>query len=184
MTNSNAVIDHLFAQACLVPSDINEHVSRMRELGSQCEHITEMGVRTGVSTVAWIAARPKKLVCFDIQRCTQVDRLESVAREIGIDFVFRMENVIQATIEETDLLFIDTLHTYDQLRQELTRHSAKARQYIVLHDTETFRTTGELPGTRGLWPAVEEHLASNPEWGLLERRINNNGLTVLVRVKS
>lgn len=38
--------------------------------------------------------------------------------------------------------------------------------------------------TRGLWPAVEEFLAEHEnEWKLHERYTNNNGLTILKRVK-
>ena len=35
---------------------------------------------------------------------------------------------------------------------------------------------------RGLWPAIVEFLAANPEWVLHERFTNNNGLTVLRKV--
>lgn len=181
MTDSSTEIEELYRQARDQPSDICEHVERMRELGSKCPHITEMGVRTGVSTAAWIAARPKTLVCYDVQRCPEVDLLERVARGIGIGFTFRSQDVLKATIEPTDMLFIDTVHTYEQLRQELALHAGKARKYIVLHDTETFGQVGELPGTRGVWPAVEEFLAAHTEWNICERRINNNGLTVLER---
>jgi hypothetical protein len=51
----------------------------------------------------------------------------------------------------------------------------------VLHDTTTFGDTGEDEGTRGLWPAVEELLATG-EFRLVARHENNNGLTVLERV--
>jgi hypothetical protein len=88
--------------------------------------------------------------------------------------------VLQAEIEETDLLFIDTLHTYDQLREELRRHGGKARRYIVLHDTSTFGEQGEVPDSRGLWPAVQEFLVQGT-FHLKERRTNNNGLTILER---
>jgi hypothetical protein len=174
-------IEEIFRRAKQEPSDICEHIGRMRELGEQCPHITEFGVRTGVSTAAWIAARPKIIVCYDIQRCAEIDALEQAALAIGVAFVFRKQDVLQATIEPTDLLFIDTIHTYDQLRRELALHASKSRKYIVLHDTETFGEVGEVPGTRGLWPAVAEFLAVRSEWTVLERRTNNNGLTVLAR---
>ena len=47
-------------------SDINEHLLAINELASGCEHITEFGVRNVVSTWALLAARPKRLVCYDI----------------------------------------------------------------------------------------------------------------------
>ena len=174
-------IEELFRRAAEQPSDICGHVGRMRALAEQCRHVTEFGVRTGVSTAAWIAARPKILVCYDIQRCAEVDALEKAAVAAGVKFSFHKQDVLHATIDSTDLLFIDTLHTYDQLRQELARHADRARRYVVLHDTETFAETGEVPGTRGLWPAVAEFLADHSEWTVLERWTHNNGLTVLTR---
>ncbi len=176
-----STIDDLYYQARQTRSDIHEHLERMRQLGEGCQHITELGVRTGVSTIAWAAARPKSLVCYDIRRYAEVDPVESAAKAAGVEFMFYELDVLSVTIEPTDLLFIDTLHTYDQLRAELDRHASRARKYVVLHDTTTFGETGELPGTRGLWPAVEEFLAAHPEWTVSERRSNNNGLTILKR---
>jgi hypothetical protein len=63
-----------------------------------------------------------------------------------------------------------------------------------MHDTTTFAFTGEvqaynsniIPPNRqspkGLWPAVEEFLASNPQWMIQERFHNNNGLTILKKI--
>lgn len=174
-------IEELFRQAVEQPSDICGHLGRMRSLGEQCRRITEFGVRTGVSTAAWIAARPKTVVCYDIQRCAEVDVLEKAAAAAGVKFSFHKQDVLDVTIESTDLLFIDTLHTYDQLRQELALHADRVRRYIVLHDTESFAESGEVPGTKGLRPAIAEFLADHPEWTVLERWTHNNGLTVLAR---
>jgi hypothetical protein len=58
----------------------------------------------------------------------------------------------------------------------------KSRQYIVLHDTTTFGETGETPGHRGLWPAVEEFLAKGT-FRLKQRHMHNNGLTILERIE-
>lgn len=174
-------IDDLYRQALQTPSDICEHLERLRQLGARCEHITEFGVRTGVSTIAWAVARPKILVCYDISRYAELDAIERAAKETGVSFSFHEKDVLATDIEPTDLLFIDTLHTYDQLRAELAKHASQARKYLVFHDTETFGESGEVEGTRGLWPAVEEFLAAKPEWMLREKRVNNNGLTVLAR---
>ena len=174
-------IEILFSWATQSSSDINEHLPRMRQLAETCQHITEFGVRSGVSTVAWLAARPRVLVCYDIQKHGQVDQFAALAADAGIGFAFHLQDVLEANIDPTDLLFIDTLHTYAQLKQELARHAEKVRKFIVLHDTEHFGQVGELPGTRGLWPAIEEFLAANATWKLLESHPNNNGLTVLAR---
>ena len=100
-----------------------------------------------------------------------------------------------------DLVFIDTLHVYGQLKRELAKFAPFAEKYVVLHDTtsdaelgealrcgldvaELSAPTGMAPEelTRGLWPAVEEFLAAHPsEWALEHRYMNNNGLAVLKR---
>jgi GT2 family glycosyltransferase/tetratricopeptide (TPR) repeat protein len=169
----------LYDLACREPSDVNEHLPTLYALAKECAHVTEFGTRGGVSTTALLYARPKKLVCYDRVKCPQVDRLASLAGET--EFVFRQDDVLWVTIEETDLLFIDTWHVYEQLSEELRLHSDAARKYIVLHDTTTFAEQGEAAGHRGLWPAVEEFLAQGT-FRLKQRFTHNNGLTVLERV--
>lgn len=175
-------IEQLYLEAMQTPSDINEHVDRLRDLGMECPHITEFGSRSGVSTTAWVAARPKTLICYDLVRFGSIDHIEQAARAAHVEFIFHVQDVRHVSIEPTDLLFIDTLHVYDQLKIELALHADKAKKYIVLHDTETFGQRGEAPNSVGLWPAVEEFLAMRPEWKIHERRANNNGLTVIVRM--
>jgi len=55
------------------------------------------------------------------------------------------------------------------------------RKYLVFHDTTTYGEVGQVPGSRGLWPAIEEFLGENSEWTLSARVQNNNGLTILAR---
>ena len=42
-------VDELY----LTPSDINEHFPAIIKYGQECDHITEMGVRSINSTWAW-----------------------------------------------------------------------------------------------------------------------------------
>lgn len=165
--------------ACATPSDINEHLPTLYELARECKHVTELGTRTGNSTLAFLWAQPQRLVCYDLVRLPQVEQLQALAGET--EFVFRQEDVLGAELEETDLLFIDTWHVYEQLKEELRRHAGRARKYVVLHDTTTFGERGEAEGHRGLWPAVGEFLAAGA-FRLKHRYENNNGLAVLERV--
>jgi glycosyltransferase involved in cell wall biosynthesis/Flp pilus assembly protein TadD len=168
----------LYLAACLTPSDIHEHLPVLYFLARQCDHVTEMGTRTGVSTTALLFAQPGRLVCYDRVKLPTVGRLEAVAGRT--EFHLHEADVLEVDIEETDLLFIDTWHVYEQLKEELRRHAGKVRRYIVLHDTTTFGERGEAEGRRGLWAAVEEFLAEG-RFGLRQRLENNNGLTVLER---
>ncbi len=160
-------------------SDINEHLLRLYQLAGQCKHVTEFGTREGNSTVAFLFAQPETLVCYDTDHKEWVtELLRTLAGQTAIEF--NHSDVLHVEIAPTDLLFIDTQHTYAQLSQELALHADKSRHWIVLHDTTTFGQTGE-DGGKGLWPAVQEFLAAQPQWKLAERHENNNGLTVLER---
>jgi hypothetical protein len=79
-------------------------------------------------------------------------------------------------------LFIDTLHTYNQLKQELTLHGNKAQKYIAFHDTYTFGLRGEdNVDKKGLMTAIIEFMTENPHWKFKIHKTNNNGFTVLER---
>jgi GT2 family glycosyltransferase/Flp pilus assembly protein TadD len=172
----NMTLAALYHAACTTPADIHEHLPTLYHLASRCRHVTEFGTRTGVSTTALLFAQPERLVCYDLVKHAQVLRLQVLAGRTRFDF--HKEDVLQAEIEETELLFIDTRHDYDQLKEELRRHAGKVGKYIVLHDTTTYGEGGETPGHQGLWPAVEEFLAEGC-FRLGARNTNNNGLTVL-----
>jgi hypothetical protein len=163
-------------------SDINEHLPVLKQYAEKCNHITEFGVRWVVSTYAFMMGRPKKLRSYDItpieNHNVSREDLISLAKENDVDFEFIEGDTLQINIEETDLLFIDTWHTYDQLKKELELHNNKVRKYIILHDTTTFGKVGEGHPV-GLWPAVEEFLNINNNWVIEEKLENNNGLTIL-----
>lgn len=174
-----ASLDQLYDADCRTHSDIAEHLATLHGLAKECSHVTELGTHIGHSTTAFLAARPAVLVCYDLVRQPAVDVLARASQ--GTYFQFWQKDSLQASIDPTDLLFIDTLHDYDQLRAELLRHAGQVRRYIVLHDTATFGVEGETPGHRGLWPAVQE-FCSLGVWRVKDQWHNNNGLTVLERV--
>src|SRR5439155_17696626 len=91
------ILGILYATACAVPSDINEHCPTLYALAKECRHVTEMGTRTGVSTTALLFAQPEKLVCYDRERFPQVDQLARLAGRTG--FVFHQADVRQINIE-------------------------------------------------------------------------------------
>lgn len=170
------MLNKLYEEYCNTPSDINEHLPKLIELGSLVNHITEFGVRTGVSTVALLASQPKKLISYDINPFGDYYKLKELQGDT--DFQFIQESSLEVEIEPTEFLFIDTLHTYNQLIQELTLHHHKVSKYIGLHDTTLFGENGEWE-TLGLNYAIDEFLAKNKEWSIIYKTDKNNGLTVL-----
>lgn len=179
-------IEEIYGILCARPSDIHEHLPILRRYAAGADGVIELGVRGITSTWAFLAARPRWLLSVDIQHPRQVggdlDLVETLAAEAGLDFRFWLADDRTIDLPEADVLFIDTLHTYDQLRAELWRHACRARKWILLHDTETFAEKGEAKRARGLRPALEEFLADptlGAPWAVHEVHRNNNGLTVL-----
>jgi hypothetical protein len=115
------------------------------------------------------------LTSYDIVRCEEVGELEAAG---GSAFRFILGNSCNVEIEKTDLLFIDTYHSGNQLWEELTRHHRSVQRWIVIHDTVVFGETGEN-GEPGLMFAVRRFLAEFPEWSIVAEYPNNNGLTIL-----
>ena len=175
-------------------SDINEHLETLYNLGKECSHITEMGVRWVSSTWPLVYSNPKKMISYDILKNPNITEVINLCNEYSINYSFEEKDVLQLEIEPTELLFIDTLHTYNQLIKELEIHSNKVLKYIVLHDTEHFGRVDEVvyqhasnvikeaPSTKaGLMTAVEDFLLTElgQSWELFRVYKNNNGLTVL-----
>ena len=191
-------LDQKIHQIYREPSDINLHIPAIIELAKECDTITEMGVRGIVSTWAWLAGNPKNgLISYDLVDPSnwggKIEDVYETAEAYSIPFKFIETNVLEIEIEETDLLFIDTWHCYDQLKLELSIHSNKVKKYICFHDTTTYAHTNE-PLTsdhnwednttqgKGVWDAVTEFLLENDKiWELVERFENNNGFTIIKR---
>ena len=190
------------------PSDINEHLPTLREYANQCETILELGVRGCVSSWAFAQGllengkQTKHLFCNDLTPCDIKD-LIAKCRTNGIDIKYKWCSDLDPAFQPGtfDLIFIDTLHVYGQLKRELTKFAPLSRKYIVLHDTTSDGIKGEairlgmnvnelskqtkIPQneiTKGLWPAVTEFVQQNPEWTVHKRYTNNNGLTILKRI--
>ena len=180
------------------PSDINEHFPAIIKYGSECDHITEMGVRGIYSTWAWLACNPKNgLYSYDLHNPSKwggdLQSVIDTAKAYNIKFQFTEADVTQIEIKPTDLLFIDTWHCYDQLKLELSLHSDKVKKYICFHDTTTYAHRNEpltsdhnweenVTEGKGIWDAVAEFLEDHKEtWELIERFENNNGFTIIKR---
>lgn len=174
-------LDKIFNECCQIKTDINELLPVLKKYGERSLHITEMGTRDVFSTWGLLASRPKKMISYDLYLSNQIWNAQRVAKDNNIEFVFKNEDVLKADIEQTDLLFIDTLHTYQQLKQELNLHASKVNKYILLHDTLSFGNRGE-DGQKGLMFAIYEFLGENSNWIIKEHYKYNNGLMVLEKI--
>jgi hypothetical protein len=173
-------IDAIYRTRCNTPSDISEHLPTLRRFASLCDHVTEFGFRGGHSCSAFLAARPDKVVSYDLNVTPALDELQRAAHLTGTDFQFVQGDTREVVIAPTDLLFVDTRHTFSQMETELRLHAGHVRRYLAMHDTELFGDNGE-DGERGIWPAIASWARCSPEWRLTYYTTANNGLAVFAR---
>ena len=190
---------------CEKVSDIHEHIPVLRDLSKNCSSVIEIGVRNMVSSWGLLlgltenSGENSAYLGIDLEDPPQssLDLAKRLAESNGISYVFWKANDMEIDIPFSDLLFIDSLHTYCHLTYELETFSPKIRKYIAMHDTSApwghldddvyAGDYSEYPAhynrnKRGLWLAVEDFLERHPEWILMERRSNCHGFTILKRV--
>lgn len=166
-------------------SDINQHLEVLYAYARRCESVTEMGVRSVVATWAFLRGA-KQYTGYDM---FEHPNMKAITEGIHDNASMIIADVLEVDIEPTDFLFIDTFHTETQLKRELAKHADKAKKFIGFHDTFTYALVGEVPyegmGGRGvdcgkgLKFAIDEFLASHPEWTVAYKTDRNNGLTIL-----
>jgi len=143
----------------------------------QVDSIVEFGVYSGLSTTAFLSGSPKKLRSYDItnEYLSVLPDLEFYATANNIDFKFKIADSLTIDIEETDLLFIDTVHKKKHTLEELRLHASKAKKFIMFHDTTAWP---------GVFEAAVEFLTNNHEWHIVEHCNQNSGLLVLKRYEN
>ena len=170
------MIEEKYKQLCETPSDINEHLPTIKKYACLCDTIVELGVRGMVSTWALLAGLPLIMTSIDIvdpsEHGGDVKETHEMATNEGIIWRFKKESSLDVKFRRIDLLFIDTIHSYDHLSQELKLHSPHTVKYIIMHDTN-------FPEMQ---KAIQEFLTNNNDWKVKEVLTVMTGLTVLQRI--
>lgn len=169
-----------YQDACAKDTDIHEHLPIISELTSQCTHVTELGVGWAQSTRAFLR-HDVELHSYEFMPQPGIREFFEEAKNAGRNVTLHVDDTRKVQIAETDLMLVDSLHIYEQVQKELELHAGKVRKHLLFHDTTLFADRGEFGG-KGIWPAIQEFIDSHPEWQLVERRTNNNGLTILKRI--
>lgn len=181
-------IKERFEQSKKESRDISEHLDTLKKYADECKVIVELGVNEGISTTAWALSLEENnndrfVYCYDyIGPQEYLKPLLQECENKKLNLTFALEDDLKIEIPECDLLFIDTLHTGEQLRQEFKLHAEKAKKYIILHDTEAFKLQGVIPNSEGLQLAINDFLKENHTWKLREHFSNCNGLTILEKI--
>ena len=176
-------IEAEFLLAKKTKGDIDEHLDYLYDLAIQCDSVVEGGLRYCISCWAFIlgcACRGGVVQGHCWNRLKEITRTEEICKANGLNWTYFDGDWLTHDIPSCDLLMVDTNHTYEQLTAELRRHGPKARRWIVLHDTESFRDVGTDGKPPGMWQAVLDFIAEG-EWEIINHRAHQNGLTTLGR---
>ncbi len=193
MNEWNELIENEYQKEKNTKSDIDEHLYDLLTLAEDCTHVTEFGSRFGASTKAFLKA-PVSLRAYDLEIHDPLMNLFKIAKKVGKDVEYTKANTLNILIEPTDLIFIDTWHSQEQLRAELKLHGNAARKYLAFHDTHTYGVRDEQVNwaenpnrkamdKQGLLPAIIDFIIENPQWTFRKHKQNCNGLTILERRK-
>lgn len=205
LINNN--MDNIYYQKCNDVSDINEHLPVLFNYASKCDTIVECGVREPTSSYAFVKGLKgnihNKFTMIDPYKSDKIDCFLEQCHKNKVNTSFILGSDLDCELINTDLLFIDSLHIYGQLKRELEYWNKHVNKYIIMHDTTSFELQSEsrywskteyehfkniLNMTddeinKGLWYAVEEFIKNNAStWKIEKRYTNNNGLTILSRI--
>lgn len=175
----------LYRKLCDTPSDINEHLPTLHDLAVKLDakKVIELGVRTGVSSVAWLTAlQQTDGHLFAVDANTAPDHVMRHPRCTFIQGDDLDPFVIAQTGQDADIVFVDTDHRYKLTWDEIDAYSVKVRPggCMVFHDTEVETFEHHEPGTEPGWPVRK----AVTEWSefkdlKVDHYENNHGLTVV-----
>lgn len=172
-------IHDIYQQRCSVWSDIVEHLPVLYDtvVNSGAQTVVELGVRTGNSTAALLAAVAETgghLWSVDI-RLMPAAQQHPIETAAGSSWTFLIGDDLtvakQFISTDIDVLFIDSSHHYEHTLAELRLYGPRSTT-ILLHDTELEHPDG-APATDPPYPvktAVTEWCA---ETGRSWRNLTN-----------
>lgn len=187
-------LEEIYRRHVAANTAISAHLPRLRELAEHCESAVEFGVKRGGSSSAFLMGADR-VTSFDIVQTPEALALKAA---VGDRWDYRIEDSRYAEVPECDLMFVDSLHTFDQVQAELA-HAGKCSRFLIFHDVTTFGEIGALgetgrqswayvPGREscpqvhlGIRPAIDDLMIRDPSWRIIERRTDSHGLLVLER---
>lgn len=125
-------------------SDVQEHLPRFREAARG--YVLEIGVRTGMSTSAFLAGVEENgghLWSVDIEDCSRLFPDHPQWTFLHADSILHSRFLLETLPRELELLFVDGDHTEEGCLSDLNTYGPRARR-IMVHDT----SAPNFPGVR------------------------------------
>ncbi len=156
-------------------SPLQNYHQQLQNIIKESDSYTEFGVFQGHTLAIALLMNPKRIRAYDIDLSWYYEHsaplFNSYAEENKIDFItYEVDTSTCPIIDETDILHIDSLHTYEHCKKELARHGHRVKKYIIFHDTTA---------RRGLFKALSEFIV--PDWEIVVQNTKGVGYTLIKR---
>lgn len=188
-----------FYETCLtIPTAITPHLQTIRHYASKCEVACEFGVKKGFSSSALLMGA-SVVHSWDIVPTREAQHLQQITPRWNYHIADSRDKYAWFSVtSRCDLLLLDSLHTYEQVKAELELVKGRVDKYLIFHDWITFGSIGadgesgrqswtyqtgvSVPEEHlGIMPAILGFMAEEPEWDVLEANPFSHGLLVLKR---
>ena len=148
------------------------HSEMFARLSNECVSYRELGVNQGATAACAAIAGIKDLhlIDIDLKPFRPYEHLfEGYALKL-----YEGSDLEVPGLYPVDFLLIDSLHTYEHVKKQLTVHSPYVDQYILIHDSAA---------KLGIRRAVDEFVAeSNDDWVLTLHYPKNVGYSLIERM--
>ena len=146
MINYEQELENQYQSLLSRRNDLTPYGQVLSDLTAQCSSVVEMGIgplQYGLNST-WALLHglhtstlpgAKKYTSIDLEDNpvnSNIYHAKEVGLNLGIDFSFILADSGTVDIEEYDLLFIDTDHTYNQCSSEFKKHSNKVKKFIMI----------------------------------------------------
>jgi hypothetical protein len=153
--------------------DCIDHLPAIRSLASKVGRVVSL-VKRREWDAAVLAGSPAEYYSHNLEQDPLLDRLQGytvrdAADSLAVDPI------------DCDLLIIDTVHSAERLRAELTRWAPACRRWIAIRGTKAFgdHAEGSKGKSPGLHAAIRELCERLPSWKRVYVDDRQYGLTVL-----
>jgi predicted O-methyltransferase YrrM len=154
--------------------DMEPHVDTLVRLASECKTIIEFGVRSGVSSWAFLTGLPEDGILYAVDSDHRILDEEWLPPQVRNDNRFRYlegDDLNQFLVilypPCPDLVFIDSSHEYVHTYAELLLAAGLKAERIVLHDYNLEPVRLAIEDFRAFHHEYQVELIEESEWGLI-----------------
>lgn len=151
--------------------------NEIKSLLTECDSYVEFGVKQGTTLAVALFTNTKRVTGYDItvkwyQPVQHLFKEYAEANNITLNVI--PQSSLLCVISDIDLLYIDDLHKYTQVKRELEIHNKNVNKFIVFHDTTLFPEIKK---------AVMEFVDASDDWVIYNESTVNVGFMTIKRTQ-